>query len=104
MAQISAQEDLIAMLNVKNYSGEIIKVPEQPLTVRDTGGCICPSPWRKDGNSEWVWNINPSCQYHASAAQQPWNHRIPWNCPTFYDGCNCDDGPYFPIGEVNATI
>jgi hypothetical protein len=25
------------------------------------------------------------------AAEQPWNHGIPWNCPTFWDGCNCDD-------------
>lgn len=28
-------------------------------------------------------------EYRARAAAAPWDHRIPWNCPTFYDGCNC---------------
>ena len=33
----------------------------------------------------------PDCDYHNVAKAQPLNHRIPWNCPTFYDGCNCRD-------------
>lgn len=29
------------------------------------------------------------CGYHNAAAAQPWNHSIPWNCPDYWDGCNC---------------
>ena len=35
------------------------------------------------------WRINPACEYHQAAAAEPFNHRIPWNCPTYWDGCNC---------------
>lgn len=48
------------------------------------GSCICPTP--VDGE----WRIRPECTYHAAAAANPRNHSIPWNCPTYYDGCNCD--------------
>jgi hypothetical protein len=47
------------------------------------GGCIC--AWTRDGK----WQLNPECGYHQLAARNPGDHRIPWNCPTFYDGCNC---------------
>lgn len=33
--------------------------------------------------------------YHYGAELQPWNHRIPWNCPSYYDGCNCEGGPHY---------
>ena len=33
--------------------------------------------------------------YKMAAALQPWNHRIPWNCPNFWDGCNCEGGPLY---------
>ena len=33
--------------------------------------------------------------YQYGASLQPWNHRIPWNCRTYYDGCNCDGGPFY---------
>lgn len=29
------------------------------------------------------------CLYHQQAAMYPSDHSIPWNCPTYYDGCNC---------------
>lgn len=51
-------------------------------------GCICPMP-KKDANGKYDWKIREDCQYHASAAAQPSNHGIPWNCPTYWDGCNC---------------
>ena len=35
--------------------------------------------------------------YHYGASLQPWNHRIPWNCLTYYDGCNCSGGPYYQM-------
>ena len=35
--------------------------------------------------------------YHYGASLQPWNHHIPWNCPTYYDGCNCEGGPYYQM-------
>lgn len=45
---------------------------QRPLTLRDT----FPSTYR------------------LAAEMQPWNHRIAWNCPTYWDGCNCPGGPY----------
>jgi hypothetical protein len=29
------------------------------------------------------------CLYHQQAAKYPSDHSIPWNCPTYWDGCNC---------------
>jgi hypothetical protein len=52
----------------------------RPLTIGDCGGCTC-QPYGPDCDS---------CLYHYAARLQPDNHRIPWNCPTFYDGCNCE--------------
>lgn len=66
------------------------------------GGCICViaggQPYGYDFDSETkevIWRINPNCEYHQQASEQPWNHRIPWNCPTYWDGCNCDGGPFY---------
>lgn len=67
-------------------------LPETPLTVGDVGGCTC----HPDGFNFEAGDISPACGYHAAAARQPWNHRIPWNCPTYWDGCRCPGGPYFP--------
>jgi hypothetical protein len=70
-----------------------------PYTIHDTGGCIClVDPG--DGTL-CIPEILPDCQYHRMAAEQPWNHHIPWNCPTFWDGCNCPGGPFYedPEGE-----
>ena len=52
----------------------------RPLGVQDLSGCIC----RDEG-------ISPDCLYHYAASLQPDNHRIPWNCPTYYDGCTCQE-------------
>lgn len=71
-------------------------LPEKPLTIADTGGCTC---MRWNG-TEHVYE--GECRYHAAAKQQPWNHRIPWNCPTYWDGCNCEGGPYFYTEEADA--
>lgn len=58
-----------------------------PLTIADIGGCTC----GPDGHDFHTGDISPTCRYHEAAAEQPWNHHIPWNCPTFYDGCNCEE-------------
>lgn len=68
-------------------------------------GCICvilrasaddPSVgYFPNGDGSYDWNIDPECEYHGRAAAEPWNHAIPWNCPTFYDGCNCEGGPFY---------
>lgn len=76
-------------MRVKNYDGDEIEVPEKPLSVRDVGGCIC--AWDHDVGS---WDRNPKCGYHVTAESQPWNHQFPWNCPTYWDGCNCQGGPF----------
>lgn len=59
----------------------------RPLTVADIGGCTCGFCERgADPDYE-------NCLYHYAAQLQPDNHRIPWNCPTYYDGCNCEEKP-----------
>ena len=65
------------------------------LSTRDTGGCTC-------GGRE----VKATCMYHYGASLQPWNHRIPWNCPSFYDGCNCEGGPFYskPAGEPGREV
>ena len=55
--------------------------PLRPLGVMEFEGCTCGSH-----PPDFV-----NCMYHYAAKLQPDNHRIPWNCPTFYDGCNCDN-------------
>jgi hypothetical protein len=59
------------------------------LTPRDCDGCTC-------GGHE----VRDDCMYHYAAALQPWNHRIPWNCPSYYDGCNCEGGPFYEAGAM----
>ena len=54
---------------------------QRALTPADTGGCTCNT--HQPGPSQ--------CLYHYAAQLQPSNHRIPWNCPTYYDGCNCGE-------------
>lgn len=42
--------------------------------------------------------------YSYGAEMQPWNHQIPMNCPTYWDGCNCEGGPYYQMpGETGKT-
>jgi hypothetical protein len=53
----------------------------RPLGITDTGGCTCRE-----------YPPGPDCMYHYAARLQPDNHRIPANCPTYYDGCNCKAG------------
>lgn len=67
-------------------------IPEMPLSVGEVGGCTCQ---RFDSESRTHTYRNAPCSYHEAAERQPWNHHIPWNCPTYFDGCNCDGGPYF---------
>ena len=38
--------------------------------------------------------------YRHAAETQPWNHRFPWNCPSYWDGCNCEGGPYYDRPEL----
>ena len=64
----------------------------RPLTARDCGGCTCGSH-----------KVRRGCMYHYAAALQPWNHRIPWNCPNYYDGCNCEGGPFYSMPELEAS-
>jgi hypothetical protein len=56
-------------------------------------GCTCTPP----DNHPDGWNSDGTCDYHNLAAEHPDDHTIPWNCPTYWDGCNChhlDDEPY----------
>lgn len=63
--------------------------------------CICvtldgqPYGYSANGDGTYEWRIDPACEYHQAAAAEPWNHRIPWNCPTYWDGCNCEGGPFY---------
>jgi hypothetical protein len=75
-------------IDVLIYFGAI---SEKPLTIQEVGGCTCQC---FDPETKLCTYGNAECNYHASAERQPWNHRIPWNCKTYYDGCNCEDGPY----------
>lgn len=49
------------------------------------GGCIC----RHDKDKGWQFKEN--CGYHKLARAYPYDHSIAWNCPTYYDGCNCKE-------------
>jgi hypothetical protein len=61
-------------------------------------GCICVRSTKGYGATPkpcgggFDWRIDPDCPYHLAAAADPGNHRIPWNCPTYWDGCNCPEG------------
>lgn len=70
----------------------------RPLTSRDTLGCTCNAHTRARSVVACTTDAHEpdfeNCMYHLGASLQPWNHRIPWNCPTFYDGCNCEGGPF----------
>lgn len=64
-------------------------------------GCICPKPTAKKEDGSYDWKIDPACLYHRAAAERPQDHSIPWNCPTYYDGCNCKDSiERFMAGET----
>lgn len=71
-------------------------------------GCICihqPGRVTRRADGGFDWDIDPDCGYHRTAAEHPDDHSIPWNCPTFFDGCNCDhscdepDCPYCDMRE-----
>ena len=49
----------------------------------DCGGCTCGATCRPG------FTPSEDCAYHLAARLQPGNHSIPWNCPAYYDGCNC---------------
>lgn len=42
--------------------------------------------------------------YKYGAGLQPWNHQFPWNCPSYYDGCNCEGGPYYDRPETSSLL
>lgn len=71
---------------------------KQAILRGDVGGCTC----LFDGHDFEAGDISPTCGYHAAAAAQPWNHRIPWNCPNYWDGCNCAGGPYYTEPEKHV--
>jgi hypothetical protein len=55
-------------------------------------GCICPISdliVKNDGTGNWDDIIRDDCPYHNAAKAAPMDHSIPWNCPTYWDGCNC---------------
>ncbi len=57
------------------------------------GSCLCAGPSRIKRDAEGKvlpMEILPECGYHQVAADFPNDHSIPWNCPTYWDGCNCD--------------
>ena len=89
-----------------------IGLPEKPLTLSDVGGCTCQRFDAEAGKHTYGSVLDRhrrsvrrrlACRYHQGAAQQPWNHRIPWNCPTYWDGCNCEGGPYFYEAKADPT-
>ena len=56
-------------------------------------GCICsrnPNWYTEKEDGSYVFDLDPECGYHGVAAEHPDDHRIPWNCPTYWDGCNCE--------------
>lgn len=72
----------------------------RPLNSYDYGGCTgCSHHLRADGTGCYDWTINDDCSYHLAAALQPWNHRIPWACGDYWDGCNCEGGPFYDAPE-----
>lgn len=67
----------------------------RPLNHNDYAGCAgCKHTKRADGVG-YDWEIRDDCSYHLAAALQPWNHRIPWACGNYWDGCNCEGGPFY---------
>lgn len=71
----------------------------RPLDHNDYGGCIgCVHTRNPDGNG-WDWDIREDCAYHLAAKLQPWNHNIPWVCGNYWDGCNCEGGPFYDPPE-----
>jgi hypothetical protein len=52
------------------------------------GSCICAAPGNIRANGGNLV-VLPECGYHQVAADHPDDHSIPWNCPTYWDGCNC---------------
>jgi hypothetical protein len=56
---------------------------------RKGGSCICVVPGNIDIENQSIIQIKPECTYHKAAAAHPQDHSIPWNCPTYWDGCNC---------------
>jgi hypothetical protein len=70
----------------QKYYKRLIEVTDlhgEPVTISMTGGCIC--GWTGSDHK-----VRDDCMYHYAARLQPWNHRLAWNCPTYYDGCNCE--------------
>jgi hypothetical protein len=58
-----------------------------------SGGCICSrlNPPEQVIKYPEEWKIDPKCIYHKMAKKYPKDHSIPWNCPTYWDGCNCKE-------------
>lgn len=75
-------------------------LPEKPLGV-EVGGCTCQ---RFDSETKKHTYGHAPCRYHEAATRQPWNHRIAWNCPTYWDGCNCEGGPYFYTADAEHAV
>lgn len=61
----------------------------------ERASCICADPKHprfKEFTDAWSRGeelADPDCKYHQQAAAAPMDHSIPWNCPTYWDGCNC---------------
>lgn len=53
--------------------------------------CMTPERVREARQRGTEAEIDPACAYHRDAAEHPYDHSIPWNCPTYHDGCNCKE-------------
>lgn len=64
------------------------RVAGYPRYAGHGGSCICATPENIKAHGGKLVRL-PGCAYHAAAARNPRDHRIPWNCRTYWDGCNC---------------
>ena len=80
-----------------------MKRPKLYDSYRAAGGCICSvdNPnWCTGKYPNFKFTLKSDCGYHNWAAEHPDNHLSPWNCSDYYDGCNCEGGPFYgPMEE-----
>jgi hypothetical protein len=65
--------------------------PVHPPRSEVIHGCTCQKFNPDTQKHEYDLGVDSKCDYHRYAALHPEDHRSPWNCPTYWDGCNCPD-------------
>lgn len=65
--------------------------------------CTCAQPGKARA-ADGSLIIEPDCPYHQEAAARPMDHSIPWNCPTYWDGCNCSQTLHDLREELKAAL